>query len=114
LPGALEAPSLADVQDPTGRQFRAFAEQTRSDLKALAACLRGGRQTLPPAEAEAIERPVLIAVGTKDQVAGSAEPLVALIPGARALDIPNITCSRWAIRSLRQESSIFCSSVPER
>jgi len=89
IAGALEAPSLADVQDPTGRQFRAFAEQTRSDLKALAACLRGNRQTLPPAEAQAIERLVLIAVGTKDQVAGSAEPLVALIPGARALDIPN-------------------------
>ncbi len=25
---ALEAPSLADVTDPTGRMFRAFAEQT--------------------------------------------------------------------------------------
>src|SRR5262245_30487316 len=32
---ALEAPSLADVQDPMGRTFRAFAEQTRSDLEAL-------------------------------------------------------------------------------
>ena len=39
LPGdiadALEAPSLADVTDPTGHQFRAFAEQTKSDLRAL-------------------------------------------------------------------------------
>src|SRR6476619_652487 len=32
---ALEAPSLAAVADPQGRVFRAFAEQTRSDLKAL-------------------------------------------------------------------------------
>jgi pimeloyl-ACP methyl ester carboxylesterase len=86
---ALEAPSLADVQDPTGRQFRAFAEQTRSDLKALAACLRGSRQTLPVAEAQAIRLPVLVAVGAKDQVAGPAQPLAALIPAARALDIPN-------------------------
>jgi pimeloyl-ACP methyl ester carboxylesterase len=31
---------------------------------------------------------VLIAVGTKDPVAGSAHELAALIPGARALDIP--------------------------
>src|ERR1700719_3113776 len=38
---ALEAPSLDAVQDPTGRVFRAFAEQTRSDLQALAACIRG-------------------------------------------------------------------------
>jgi pimeloyl-ACP methyl ester carboxylesterase len=89
IAAALEAPSLADVQDPTGRQFRAFAEQTRSDLRALAACLRGSRQTLPVAEAQAIRLPVLIAVGTKDQVAGPAQPLAALIPAAQALDIPN-------------------------
>ena len=89
IAGALEAPSLADVQDPTGRQFRAFAEQTGSDLKALAACLRGSRQTLPQADAQAIRLPVLIAVGSKDQVAGPAQPLAALIPAARALDIPD-------------------------
>ena len=45
---ALEAPSLADVSDPTGHMFRAFAEKTRSDLRALAACIRGARQTLSP------------------------------------------------------------------
>jgi pimeloyl-ACP methyl ester carboxylesterase len=85
---ALEAPSLADVADPTGRQFRAFAEQTRSDLKALAACLRGSRQVLRRADAQAIRVPMLIAVGTGDQVAGSARALAALIPTATALDIP--------------------------
>jgi pimeloyl-ACP methyl ester carboxylesterase len=89
IAAALEAPSLVDVRDPTGRQFRAFAEQTRSDLRALAACLRGSRQTLPVAEAQAIHLPVLIAVGTNDQVAGPAQPLAALIPAGRALDIPN-------------------------
>ncbi len=43
---AMEAPSVAAVGDRTGRMFRAFAEQTRSDLRALAACIRGSRQTL--------------------------------------------------------------------
>src|SRR5262249_2962395 len=33
---ALEAPSLADVSDSVGRTFRTFAEQTKSDLEALA------------------------------------------------------------------------------
>ena len=33
--------------------------------------------------------PVLIAVGTRDEVAGSAAELGALIPGAEILDIPN-------------------------
>jgi pimeloyl-ACP methyl ester carboxylesterase len=85
---ALEAPSLADVRDPMGRTFRAFAEQTRSDLRALAACIRGSRQTLTREQVASIKVPVLIAVGTKDTVAGSAHELAALIPGARVLDIP--------------------------
>jgi len=86
---ALEAPSLADVADRTGRTFRGFADQTKSDRKALAACIRGSRQTLTPQQAAAIRAPVLIAVGTRDQVAGSAHALAALIPGAKALDIPD-------------------------
>ena len=86
---ALEAPSLADVTDSMGRVFRAFAEQTRSDLKALAACMRGSRQTLTREEAAAIAVPVLVAAGTKDEIAGSASALAAVIPGAKALDIPD-------------------------
>jgi pimeloyl-ACP methyl ester carboxylesterase len=86
---ALLAASLADVSDPTGRTFRAFAEQTRSDLKALAACIRGSRQTLSRAQVAAIQAPALVAVGTKDDVAGSPQDLVALMTNARALDIPD-------------------------
>jgi pimeloyl-ACP methyl ester carboxylesterase len=85
---ALEAPSLADVTDPTGRLFRAFAEQTKSDIKALAACMRGSRQTLSREQVATIHAPVLIAVGSKDPIAGSAEALAKLVPGARALPIP--------------------------
>ena len=86
---ALEAPTVADVKDPTRRTFRVFAEQTRSDLRALAACIRGSRQTLSRAEVASIMAPVLVAVGTKDKVAGDAHELAVLIPGARALDIPD-------------------------
>src|SRR6201994_2887025 len=42
---ALEAPSLDAVSDPTGRVFRAFGDQTKSDLRALAACIRGSPPT---------------------------------------------------------------------
>jgi pimeloyl-ACP methyl ester carboxylesterase len=86
---ALLAPSRDDVTDPTGYTFRAFAEHTKSDLRALAACIRGSRQTLTREEAAAISVPVLVAIGTKDEVAGAAAPLAGLIPGARALDIPD-------------------------
>jgi pimeloyl-ACP methyl ester carboxylesterase len=85
---AMEAPSLADVQDPFGRTFRAFAEQTNSDRKALAACIRGSRQMLSREEVATIRVPVLVAVGSKDFVAGSPHELAALIPGARVLEIP--------------------------
>jgi pimeloyl-ACP methyl ester carboxylesterase len=85
---ALEAPSLAQVSDPTGHMFRAFAEQTKSDLKALAACIRGSRQTLTREQVATIHAPVLVAVGTKDTIAGSARELAALLPSGVALDIP--------------------------
>jgi len=84
---ALLAPSREEVTDPTGATFRAFAEQTKSDMRALAACIRGSRQTLTREEVGRIHVPLMVAVGTKDDVAGSAEALAALIPGARALDI---------------------------
>lgn len=86
---ALEAPSLDEVTDPVGRTFRAFADQTRSDRRALAACLRGSRRLMTREEAAGIAVPVLIAVGTSDEIAGSAQALGKIIPGAEVLDIPN-------------------------
>jgi pimeloyl-ACP methyl ester carboxylesterase len=86
---ALEAPALEDVTDPVGRTFRAFADQTRSDRLALAACLRGSRGLMTREETAAIAVPVLIAVGTADEVAGSAAALGKIVPGSEVLDIPN-------------------------
>jgi pimeloyl-ACP methyl ester carboxylesterase len=86
---ALEAPSLENVTDPVGRTFRAFADQTRSDRRALAACLRGSRRLMTEQEAADIAVPVLIAVGSNDEIAGSAEALGKIIPGSQVLDIPN-------------------------
>ncbi len=85
---ALEAPALEEVSDPVGRTFRAFADQTRSDRRALAACLRGSRGLMGREQVAGIDVPVLIAVGTTDEVAGSAHGLGELIPGAQVLDIP--------------------------
>jgi pimeloyl-ACP methyl ester carboxylesterase len=84
---AMEAPSLADLTDPMQRMFRAFAENTGSDLRALAACIRGTRQTLSKAEVGKIAVPTLVSVGTKDDVSGSGPELAALIPGAESFAI---------------------------
>ena len=85
---ALEAPDLDDVTDPVGRTFRAFADQTRSDRRALAACLRGSRRLMKREEAAAIAVPTLIAVGATDEIAGSAASLGEISPGSKVLDIP--------------------------
>ncbi len=85
---ALEAERLQDVSDRSGRAFRAFAEQTGSDRRALAACMRSSRQKISEQDVARIERPVLVAVGTKDDIAGSPHKLAQLIPHADVLEIP--------------------------
>jgi pimeloyl-ACP methyl ester carboxylesterase len=85
---AMEAPSLDSLVDPTQRLFRAFADQTKSDRAALAACARGFRRRLTPEEAARIPRPTLVAVGERDTLAGDPSKLVALLPRAEALLIP--------------------------
>jgi len=88
LAKALEAKSIDDVTNDTARSFRAFAEQTKSDLKALAACIRGPREKITPERLATIAVPTLIAVGSNDVIAGSGAELATLIPGAQFLDIP--------------------------
>jgi len=69
--------------------FRAFADQTKSDRRALAACIRGSRQVLSREEVAQIHAPALVAVGGKDPIAGAAQPLASLFPNGKALEIPN-------------------------
>jgi pimeloyl-ACP methyl ester carboxylesterase len=86
---ALEAPSIDEVTDPQGFMFRRFAEQTKSDLRALAACLRAGVGPLPREQVASLRIPALIAVGTKDTIAGSPQELAQLLPEGRVLEIPD-------------------------
>jgi pimeloyl-ACP methyl ester carboxylesterase len=88
IAGAMEAASLDDLVDPQQRMFRAFADQTKSDRAALAACIRGSRQTMRPEEVRAIDCPTLVAVGSRDVVAGDPRALATLFPKGEALEIP--------------------------
>jgi pimeloyl-ACP methyl ester carboxylesterase len=87
LAHALEAPRVEDVTNATARSFRVFAEQTKSDLKALAACMRGPREKVPAERLGEIAVPALVAVGSKDVIGGSGAALAELIPGAQFLEI---------------------------
>src|SRR5690554_1573177 len=84
---ALKAPTLSEVTHTTGRQFRIFADHTKSDRKALAACMAGSRTPVSVDDLGAIKVPVLVAVGSEDTVGGPAQPLADMIPNGEALVI---------------------------
>lgn len=84
---ALLAADPATVTHPRGRAFRTFADQTRSDRRALAACIETSRELLTEDDMARITQPTLIAVGTKDDIGGSAGDLAAFMPNAVAFDI---------------------------
>jgi pimeloyl-ACP methyl ester carboxylesterase len=75
------------ITEPKPLMFRRFADQTGSDRLALAACIEGSRANLPRDALSRIRMPVLIAVGTKDDVAGSAEALRAMMPAAKVFHV---------------------------
>jgi pimeloyl-ACP methyl ester carboxylesterase len=88
IAAALEAPAGAEIASMVGRNYRRFGEATGSDLQALAACMRSMRENVDAAALARLTMPVLVAVGDRDEVAGSPERLAALIPGAKVLSIP--------------------------
>ena len=84
---ALEAASMDEVTNGTARTFRAFAESTNSDLKALAACIRSAREPVKAESLATMRCPALVAVGSDDVIGGTAEGLARHIPGAEAFVI---------------------------
>lgn len=85
---ALLAPDIEAVADARGRMFRKFAENTGSDLKALAACVITSKKELTEEQVRRIAAPALVAVGARDEIAGAPQPLAALLPHGEALEIP--------------------------
>ncbi|MDH7799886.1 MULTISPECIES: alpha/beta hydrolase [unclassified Beijerinckia] len=86
---ALEAPTGEGLTDPMQKMFRRFAEATKSDLRALAACMRGTRQSMSEQDMAEITCPVLVAVGTKDDVSGDGPALARMLPQGQSLAIPD-------------------------
>lgn len=85
---ALRAASLDAVRDRIGRQYRIFADHTGSDRNALAACMASGREAITREALAQLAMPILVAVGSKDDVSGAAEPLAALFEKGETLIIP--------------------------
>jgi pimeloyl-ACP methyl ester carboxylesterase len=87
IAAALMAEDPAITTDPRGRAFRAFADQTKSDRRALAACIATSRALLSEDDVARITQPTLVAVGTKDDIAGDPDALAGLMPNAEAFPI---------------------------
>ena len=84
---ALRADSLAEVTGRVGRSYRIFAEHTKSDLEALATCMQSSREQILPSDLGKLDMPVLVAVGSEDEVGGRPEPLAEMMPKGEALVI---------------------------
>ena len=84
---ALLAEDPETITHRRGKSFRAFADQTRSDKRALAACIATSRELLSEDDMARITQPTLVAVGTTDDIGGSAAELAALMPNAESFDI---------------------------
>ncbi|AQS41712.1 MAG: Hydrolase or acyltransferase [Candidatus Tokpelaia hoelldobleri] len=85
---ALLAEDAAAIDNPRGQMFRKFADNTKSDRRALAACVIASKKELTEDEVRRINQPALVAVGERDDIAGAPQPLVALLPQGEALVIP--------------------------
>jgi pimeloyl-ACP methyl ester carboxylesterase len=69
------------------RLFREFAEANNNDLKALAACMASDRKPIAPSELTKNTVPVLIVVGTRDDLVERPEDLAIAIPHAQLLKL---------------------------
>ncbi len=84
----LAAENATDVKTQIGMEFRAFAEATGSDLKALAACIMGGRSYIEKSLFETLEPKTLVIAGTEDTIAVDSDQLALIIPKGRYEPIP--------------------------
>ncbi|WP_455482545.1 alpha/beta fold hydrolase [Bartonella sp. B35(2025)] len=85
---ALLAEDISTITNPRGLMFRKFADQTKSDKRALAACIITSKQELTVSEVSQIKQPALVAIGSLDDISGEAEPLADLLPRGEVLQIP--------------------------
>lgn len=111
---ALEAPSADDVKNPAAKNFRVFAEQTKSDLKALAACMRSSRVPVTAETMTNIKVPALVAVGTTDVIAGDGAKLAEMIPNGQHFPIEGRDHMRAVgDQSYKDGVLAFLKSVPK-
>ncbi len=79
---ALLASDPSEIAHVRGAAFRKFADQTKSDRLALAACIQTSRQLVTAQDLRRLNMPVLVAAGSLDDISGDPFALAALMPDA--------------------------------
>ena len=86
---AMRADDPQAIPDATMKGFRLFAEQQGEDRLALAAFTEGrGGPTFGKDDLAAINAPMLVVAGSRDELAGDPQALADLTPGAKAVTLP--------------------------
>jgi pimeloyl-ACP methyl ester carboxylesterase len=87
IAAALLSDAPETIRDKRGAAFRAFADRTQSDRRALAACVARSRELISVEQLASIQIPALVAVGALDDVGGSAQGLAEALGNGEAFSI---------------------------
>jgi len=85
---AMRADDPATITEPTLRGFRQFADNQGEDRLALAACGEGRGGGPSAGDLRRLTMPVLVAAGSRDDIAGDPRVLADAIPGAQCVTVP--------------------------
>jgi pimeloyl-ACP methyl ester carboxylesterase len=88
LAEAMRTEDPQTITEPTLKGFRLFADQQGEDRLALAACSEGAGANLGGEALARLAMPVLVAAGSRDEIAGDPRVLADAIPGAKAVSLP--------------------------
>lgn len=88
IAAALTAEEIPSKMGSSARQFRLFADSSKADRAALAACVVTSREPMAAEDVRKIGTPVLIALGENDEMAGGFAPLPDLLPTCETFVIP--------------------------
>jgi pimeloyl-ACP methyl ester carboxylesterase len=88
MAAAMEADDPESISEPMLRSFRGFADEQGEDRLALAALTRAPDAPFEQAGLRALEVPVLVVAGARDELAGDPEILAKAFGDGRAVALP--------------------------
>ena len=106
MAAAMEAATVDEITEPLLKSFRNFADEQGEDRLALAALTRAVDSSLDREALRALEVPVLVVAGARDELAGSPEDLANAFGDGRAVSLPG--CDHFsAIAHALYKATVF-------